>query len=167
MAARSTRRATRARAGPRGDGLPADNAYLTVLREAFDWIGEGAALELYFGATSGTVFGSADAGASWFNVATSLPPVLSVTASRTQWGSTGSSTVTMVPPPGGDSSSRYVERVDAVAETAKAASVDGSAPPTPSSPTCRRRRSSSSERCTKASLACAYLATLVSASAVT
>ena len=65
---------------PRGDGLPADNAYLTVLREAFDWIGEGAALELYFGATSGTVFGSGDAGASWFDVATNLPPVLSIAA---------------------------------------------------------------------------------------
>src|SRR4029450_13544971 len=36
---------------PRDDGLPADNAYLTILREAFDWRGEGAALELYFGAT--------------------------------------------------------------------------------------------------------------------
>jgi photosystem II stability/assembly factor-like uncharacterized protein len=65
---------------PRGDGLPADNAYLTVLREAFDWIGEGAALELYFGATSGTVFGSGDAGASWSDVATNLPPVLSIAA---------------------------------------------------------------------------------------
>lgn len=66
---------------PRGDGLPAPNAYLTVLREAFDWAGEGEALELYFGATSGDVFGSSDAGASWFDAATRLPPVLSVTAS--------------------------------------------------------------------------------------
>ena len=66
---------------PRGDGLPAEHAYLTVLREAFDRIGEGDALELYFGATSGEVFGSADAGASWFDVATHLPPVLSVAAS--------------------------------------------------------------------------------------
>ena len=63
-----------------GDGLPHDNAYLTVLREAFDWLGEGDALELYFGATSGTVFGSSDAGASWFDVARDLPPVLSVSA---------------------------------------------------------------------------------------
>jgi photosystem II stability/assembly factor-like uncharacterized protein len=67
---------------PRGDGLPAHNAYLTVLREAFDWIGEGAALELYFGATSGTVFGSGDAGTSWFDVATNLPPVHSIAATR-------------------------------------------------------------------------------------
>jgi photosystem II stability/assembly factor-like uncharacterized protein len=67
---------------PRGDGLPAGDAYLTILREAFDWRGEGAGLELYFGATSGAVFGSGDAGASWFDVATNLPPVHSVAASR-------------------------------------------------------------------------------------
>ena len=35
---------------------------------------EGDALELYFGATSGSVFGSPDAGASWFTVAEHLPP---------------------------------------------------------------------------------------------
>ena len=67
---------------PRGDGLPAEDAYLTVLREAFDWIGEGAGLQLYFGATSGTVFGSGDAGASWFDVAANLPPVHSIAATR-------------------------------------------------------------------------------------
>jgi photosystem II stability/assembly factor-like uncharacterized protein len=64
----------------RGDGLPAEQAYLTILREAFDSAGEGAALELYFGATSGDVFGSADAGASWSTAATRLPPVYSVRA---------------------------------------------------------------------------------------
>jgi photosystem II stability/assembly factor-like uncharacterized protein len=67
---------------PRGDGLPSEHAYLTVLREAFDWTGEGDDLELYFGATSGDLFGSGDAGASWFEAATRLPPVLSVYASR-------------------------------------------------------------------------------------
>jgi photosystem II stability/assembly factor-like uncharacterized protein len=65
-----------------GDGLPSTHAYLTVLREALDWAGEGPGLELYFGATSGDVFGSADAGASWFSAATRLPPVLSVSAVR-------------------------------------------------------------------------------------
>jgi hypothetical protein len=45
-----------------------------------DWVGEGAGLELYFGATSGTVFGSGDAGASWFEVAANLPPVHSISA---------------------------------------------------------------------------------------
>jgi photosystem II stability/assembly factor-like uncharacterized protein len=64
----------------RGEGLPQEHAYLTILREAFDWVGEGERLGLYFGATSGDVFGSADAGASWSAVATRLPPVLSVSA---------------------------------------------------------------------------------------
>jgi photosystem II stability/assembly factor-like uncharacterized protein len=65
----------------RGDGLPDQQAYLTVLRRAFDRTGEGSSLQLYFGATSGDVFGSGDAGASWFTAATRLPPVFSVTAS--------------------------------------------------------------------------------------
>jgi hypothetical protein len=63
---------------PRGDGLPAEDAYLTVLRLAFDRAGEGDGLELYFGATSGDVFGSGDAGATWGTVADHLPPVYSV-----------------------------------------------------------------------------------------
>ena len=66
----------------RGNGLPDEDAYLTILREAFDWTGEGERLELYFGATSGAIFGSGDAGASWFDVAEHLPPVLSVSAAR-------------------------------------------------------------------------------------
>ena len=61
----------------RGDGLP-DKAYLTILREAFDSAGEGEGLELYFGATSGEVFGSTDAGATWRQVGDHLPPVYSV-----------------------------------------------------------------------------------------
>ena len=61
----------------RGEGLP-ERAYLTILREAFDNSGEGDRLELYFGATSGEVFGSKDAGASWTQVADHLPPVYSV-----------------------------------------------------------------------------------------
>jgi hypothetical protein len=46
-----------------------------------DQVGAGESLELYFGATSGAVFGSGDAGATWFDVAAHLPPVLSLTAS--------------------------------------------------------------------------------------
>jgi hypothetical protein len=65
----------------RGEGLPARDAYLTVLRRAFAAAGEGPALELYFGATSGEVFGSADAGRSWSTIASRLPPVYSVTTS--------------------------------------------------------------------------------------
>ena len=66
---------------PRGDGLPQEHAYLTVLREAFASSGEGERLELYFGATSGDVFGTGDAGATWFEVASHLPPVYSVRTS--------------------------------------------------------------------------------------
>jgi len=62
----------------RGEGLPQGDAYLTVLRQAFDRAGAGDDLELYFGATSGDVFGSGDAGATWAPVAAHLPPVFSV-----------------------------------------------------------------------------------------
>ncbi len=65
---------------PRGDGLPAKHAYLTVLRQAFSRAGEGQQLELYFGATSGDLFGSRDAGATWSVIAARLPPVFSVVA---------------------------------------------------------------------------------------
>jgi photosystem II stability/assembly factor-like uncharacterized protein len=64
----------------RGEGLPAEHAYLTVLRQAFSRAGTGEQLELYFGATSGDLFGSGDAGATWSTVATRLPPVFSVSA---------------------------------------------------------------------------------------
>jgi photosystem II stability/assembly factor-like uncharacterized protein len=66
----------------RGEGLPSRDAYLTVLRQAFARARgtSGPELELYFGATSGHVFGSADAGASWVSVASHLPPVFSLTA---------------------------------------------------------------------------------------
>jgi photosystem II stability/assembly factor-like uncharacterized protein len=66
----------------RGDGLPAEHAYLTVLRQAFSRAGEGETLGLYFGATSGDVFGSGDAGATWSTAATRLPPVFSVAAGQ-------------------------------------------------------------------------------------
>ncbi len=65
---------------PRGEGLPARDAYLTILRLAMTTRSQGESLELYFGATSGDVYGSADAGATWFSAATHLPPVYSVAA---------------------------------------------------------------------------------------
>lgn len=64
----------------RGEGLPQRDAYLTVLRLAFDRAGSSSDLQLYFGTTSGAVFGSGDAGASWFSAAAHMPPVYSVTA---------------------------------------------------------------------------------------
>ena len=63
----------------RSEGLPQENAYLTVLRQAFCGDSRGGReLGLFFGATSGDVFGSFDGGASWSNLARHLPPVLSV-----------------------------------------------------------------------------------------
>jgi molybdopterin converting factor small subunit len=66
----------------RGEGLPHEGAFLTILRQAFDRAREDGRLELYFGSTSGDVFGSADAGASWFTAAAHLPPVYSVSVIR-------------------------------------------------------------------------------------
>jgi len=63
-----------------GDGLPSDDAYLTILRQAFGHDG-GSPLGLYFGATSGEVFGSADGGVSWFTAHEHLAPVTSVRVS--------------------------------------------------------------------------------------
>jgi hypothetical protein len=62
-------------------GLPQKDAYLTILRQAFGAGGEGDGLELYFGAESGDVFGSGDAGNSWFQAARSLPFITSVRVS--------------------------------------------------------------------------------------
>jgi photosystem II stability/assembly factor-like uncharacterized protein len=64
-----------------GDGLPSNEAYITVLRQAFGATGQGSDMQLYFGATSGDVFGSSDAGASWFQVHERLAPVTSVRVS--------------------------------------------------------------------------------------
>jgi hypothetical protein len=51
-----------------------------VLRQAFCSTGAGEGLELYFGSTSGEVYGSGDAGATWAETAAHLPPVYSVRA---------------------------------------------------------------------------------------
>ena len=62
------------------EGLPQEDAYLTVLRQAFGHDGK-APLGLYFGAESGEVFGSADGGQSWSTVIEHLAPVTSVRCS--------------------------------------------------------------------------------------
>ncbi|MCC6740761.1 MAG: hypothetical protein IT452_17090 [Planctomycetia bacterium] len=60
-------------------GLPAEGAYLSVLREGMsaDTLNPCG---VYVGTGTGTVFHSADAGRSWSRLAEFLPPVLSVTA---------------------------------------------------------------------------------------
>jgi hypothetical protein len=61
------------------EGLPQDDTYLTILRQAFAR-DDATPLGLWFGATSGELFGSTDAGATWRVVARDLAPVLSVRA---------------------------------------------------------------------------------------
>ena len=61
--------------GRRAARAARQDAFLTVLREAFDRPTKDGAFDLYFGATSGEVFGSADAGPTWFSAATRLSPV--------------------------------------------------------------------------------------------
>ncbi|MGZ4125778.1 MAG: exo-alpha-sialidase, partial [Actinomycetota bacterium] len=65
---------------PAGAGLP-EEGYLTILRQAFGHDGRDP-LGLFFGATSGEVFGSPDGGSTWSCVAQDLAPVLSVRVSR-------------------------------------------------------------------------------------
>lgn len=60
-----------------GDGLPARDAHLTVLRDAFS-IGSAAPFPLVFGTRTGALFASADAGESWRLFAEHLPPILCV-----------------------------------------------------------------------------------------
>jgi molybdopterin converting factor small subunit len=62
---------------PSSAGLPQEDSYLVILRQAFCHDGRDP-LGLYFGATSGEVFGSVDSGARWTTLASRLPPVLSV-----------------------------------------------------------------------------------------
>ena len=64
---------------PRTEGLPQQDAYVTILREAIDTDG----LEpcgVYFGTSSGHLFASGDGGDSWEMIAGFLPRILSVHA---------------------------------------------------------------------------------------
>ena len=66
---------------PLTSGLPQHNAHLTVLRDGFTTDGLDPA-GLYFGTRSGEVYGSTDDGDSWRQLASHLPPILSVRAAR-------------------------------------------------------------------------------------
>ena len=60
-------------------GLPQSNAYLGVLREAMA-VDPGEPAGVYFGTSTGQLYGSADEGDSWRLVTDFLPPVWSVEA---------------------------------------------------------------------------------------
>jgi hypothetical protein len=64
---------------PLSRGLPQEDAYETVLRDALDADGAGKA-GIYFGTRSGKVYASADEGDSWQLVQDGLPPVMCVKA---------------------------------------------------------------------------------------
>jgi photosystem II stability/assembly factor-like uncharacterized protein len=64
---------------PLTDGLPQENAYETVLRDALD-TDDADECGVYFGTRSGRVYGSADGGDHWSAIHEGLPPVLCVKA---------------------------------------------------------------------------------------
>ncbi len=59
------------------NGLPAENCYVNVLRDAMA-VDRCDPCGVYFGTTGGQVYGSADAGDSWVPIMRDLPAVLSV-----------------------------------------------------------------------------------------
>jgi photosystem II stability/assembly factor-like uncharacterized protein len=59
------------------EGLPQENCFFTVLRQAMAGDGRDPA-GIYFGTNSGSVFASVDEGDSWKEIARHLPTVLSV-----------------------------------------------------------------------------------------
>ncbi len=58
-------------------GLPPDNCYVNVLRDAMS-VDSLDSCGIYFGTTGGQVYASANAGDSWMPIVRDLPPVLSV-----------------------------------------------------------------------------------------
>ncbi len=64
---------------PLTEGLPQEDAFLTVLRDGFT-SDDGDPVGLYFGTRTGELFASADEGDSWRLLAGWLPPVMCVKA---------------------------------------------------------------------------------------
>ena len=61
------------------DGLPQENAYLSTLRKSMAVDGADPP-GVYVGSRSGALYGSRDEGESWYQVVSTLPPILSVEA---------------------------------------------------------------------------------------
>jgi len=60
-----------------GEGLPQEHAHLTVLREAMAADGRDP-VGVYFGTSTGQLYGSVDEGRTWSLVADNLPGIWSV-----------------------------------------------------------------------------------------
>jgi photosystem II stability/assembly factor-like uncharacterized protein len=63
------------------EGLPQNDAYETVLRDAMA-VDPLSPTGVYFGTRSGKLYGSADEGDTWSELIDGLPPVVSVKAVR-------------------------------------------------------------------------------------
>ena len=61
------------------NGLPQENAYVGVLREALS-VDRGDPAGVYFGTSTGQLYGSTDEGASWQRIADNLPAIWGVQA---------------------------------------------------------------------------------------
>jgi photosystem II stability/assembly factor-like uncharacterized protein len=68
---------------PLSDGLPQEDAYECVLRDAMCSDGHDRA-GIYFGTRSGKLYGSADEGETWMEISGSLPPIVCVRAAVIQ-----------------------------------------------------------------------------------
>jgi len=64
-----------------GDGLPEQDAYVGVLREAMAVDGQDP-VGVFFGTSTGQLFGSVDEGRTWSLVADNLPAIWSIEAAR-------------------------------------------------------------------------------------
>jgi photosystem II stability/assembly factor-like uncharacterized protein len=62
-----------------GEGLPQENAFVGVFREAMA-VDRQDPVGIFFGTSTGTLYGSADEGESWSVVAANLPPIWGVEA---------------------------------------------------------------------------------------
>jgi photosystem II stability/assembly factor-like uncharacterized protein len=62
-----------------GNGLPQKDAYVGVFREALSTDGRDPA-GVYFGTSTGQLYGSTDEGSSWSRIADNLPPIWGVQA---------------------------------------------------------------------------------------
>ena len=145
---------------PRGEGLPSDEAYLTILREAFAWTGEGE--------RAGALL-RRDVGRR-VRLGGRRPELVRRGAEPAAGpvGHSGISALTVVPPPGGESTVSSPDSASMRSHSpARPLPECASAPPTPSSLISRHSRSPSTPSAIVAVHASAYLATLVSVSAVT
>ena len=62
-----------------GEGLPQEDAHIGVLREAMA-VDRLDPVGVYFGTSTGQVYGSTDEGVTWTRLADNLPPIWSVEA---------------------------------------------------------------------------------------